>query len=386
MSKIAFLPLAGILFVIMVYASTPPQAGTGLGVEGMTLEHLPKVEDASNHLLHNPTAIELGRQLFFDPRLSRNGKVSCASCHQPNKAFSDGKTVAEALATGSRNTPSLIGVAHNAWFFWDGRKDSLWSQALEPLENPAEHGLTRTGITRLLLGDQLYRQQFTTLFGAQPDMQWLQNLPEDATPNGTLEQLQTWKQLDSRQRQQIDQTFSNTGKAIAAYVSTLEPEPNLLDKKPDALPEDVAAGARLFAGKAQCILCHSGPLFTNQSFQNIGSGKAGVDSGRAAVLDKIRHDRFNCQGEYSDATAASCEELKFLPRSRHALVGAFKVPGLRNVARTAPYFHDGRIQTLEEVVNYYVEAANRENKDNDLPVINLSEQEKADLVSFLRIL
>ena len=390
MSKITYLPLAGIVFAILIYASASPYSGEADRISGsleaMKLTNLPKVEDSSNHVLHDPAAIEFGKQLFFDPRLSRNGQVACATCHQPNKVFSDGKTVAKALATGSRNTPSLLGVAHNDWFFWDGRKDSLWSQTLEPLENPAEHGMTRTGIARLLLQDQTYRQQFIKLFGKQPASEWLQGLPENATPNGTLAQLQAWKQLDSAQRRQIDRIFANTGKAIAAFVSTLEPAPNQLDSSLDSLPENVIAGARLFTGKAQCIVCHSGPLFTNQSFQNISSGTTGKDSGRAAVLDKVRHDRFNCTGEYSDAAKSHCNELKYLPRSRHALIGAFKVPGLRNVALTAPYFHDGRLQTLEEVVDYYVEASNKEDKDNDLPVIQLTEQEKAELVSFLHSL
>lgn len=389
MSKIVYLPLAGIVFTILAYAApnTPalsPQEQDTL--QSLTLARLPNVQDVSNRILHEPIAIELGKQLFFDPRLSRNGKVSCATCHQPDKAFSDGKPVAEALSAGTRNTPSLLGVAHNDWFFWDGRKDSLWAQALEPLENPAEHGLTRSSVTRLLLQTPDYRQQFTALFGAQPDTQWLQNLPMEASPNGTLPQLQAWKQLDSSQRQQIDQTFANAGKAIAAYVSTLEPAPNLLDTAADFLPPDVVRGARLFMGKAQCILCHSGPLLTNQAFQNIGSGQTGKDSGRAAVLDKIRTDRFNCLGEYSDAPADTCAELTFLPRSRHALAGAFKVPGLRNVAQTAPYFHDGRMQTLEQVVDYYVEASQQAGRDNDLPTISLSAEEKGYLLSFLRIL
>lgn len=396
MSKVTYLPIAGILFTVLAYTTPSPQAGEGVEVENdssfppslfsLTLDKLPKVQDASNHVLHNPAAIELGRALFFDTRLSRNGKVSCASCHQPGKAFSDGKTVAEALASGVRNTPSLLGVAHNDWFFWDGRKDSLWAQALEPLENPVEHGLTRTSITHVLLSDDAYRKQFTALFGPQPELQWLHALPEEASPSGTLPQLQAWKQLDSKQRNQIDRTFSNAGKAIAAYVSTLEPTANLLDTSPDKLPPDIAAGARLFAGKAQCILCHSGPLLSNQAFQNIGTGIAGKDSGRAAVLDKVRNDRFNCQGEYSDAPKDDCIELKYMPRSRHALTGAFKVPGLRNVANTAPYFHDGRAQTLEKVVDYYVEASQKPNRDNDLPTISLSEEEKNYLLSFLQIL
>ncbi|HRJ51233.1 MAG TPA: cytochrome c peroxidase [Candidatus Thiothrix moscowensis] len=358
-------------------------------LQTLRLQNLPALQDASNAVQHHPAAADLGRQLFFDQRLSRNGKVACATCHQPDKAFSDGKTVAEALARGTRNTPALPGVAYNDWFFWDGRKDSLWSQALAPLENPAEHGLTRTRIIRLLLQDPHYRQQFTQLFATPTDSEWWQHLPEDASPNGTLTQLQAWKQMDSQQRQQVDRTFAHLGKAIAAYVSSLPPPANALDNLPQtALSPEAAAGARLFIGKAQCILCHSGPLLSNQTFQNIGTGSLGQDSGRAAVLDAILTDRFNCLGEYSDASADDCGELKFLSRSRHALAGAFKVPGLRNVAQTAPYFHDGRMATLEEVVDYYVEASRQtgQRRDNELPAIELDVTEKHQLLSFLRIL
>lgn len=363
--------------------------GMGEGIAALTLASLPPATDPSNRFARNPAAAELGRQLFFDPRLSRNGKVACATCHQPDQAFTDGKPVATALGKGTRNTPTLLGVAHNDWFFWDGRKDSLWSQALEPLENPAEHGLTRLEAVRLVVTDGHYRQQYATLLnGGLPDPHWLDGLPA-ASPNGNLEQLQAWKQLPQPQREQIDQLFAATGKFIAAYVASLPLPPNRLDAiqagQAQATPAEIA-GARLFSGKAQCSLCHSGALLSNQTFQNIGTGSTGQDSGRAAVLDKIRTDRFNCQGKYSDANAEDCAELQFLTRSRHPVAGAFKVPGLRSVAHTAPYFHDGRMANLEAVVDYYVEASARFPKDNDLPLIQLTDEEQRQLVSFLHML
>ncbi|WP_308874203.1 cytochrome-c peroxidase [Thiothrix subterranea] len=332
----------------------------------------------------------MGRELFFDRRLSRNRNIACATCHQPDKAFSDGKPVAIALATGTRNTPSLLGVAHQDWFFWDGRKDSLWSQALEPLENPAEHGLTRTEVVRLLLTDTHYRQQYQALLKNIPTLDALQQLPTAASPQGNLAQLQAWKQLPQAQREQIDAVFAATGKFLAAYVSSLSPAPNKLDtlaQQPAALTPNESAGAKLFIGKAQCILCHSGALLSNQTFQNIGTGILGKDSGRAAVLDTLRTDRFNCQGKHSDAPPESCTELQFLTRSRHAVTGAFKVPSLRNVAKTAPYFHNGRFATLEQVVDYYTQAAQpNAQDDNDLPLIQLSDTEAQQLLAFLKVL
>lgn len=360
------------------------QGETMLALQSLTLANLPAATDPSNRFAHNPKAVALGKQLFFDPRLSRNGKVACATCHQPDKAFTDGKPVATALASGTRNTPSLTGIAHHDWFFWDGRKDSLWSQALEPLENPAEHGLTRLEAVRLILADSGYRQQYASLLSTLPARHWLDGLPA-ASPNGDLPQLQAWKRLASADREQIDQLFASTGKFIAAYISSLPTPRNHLDKAGRLTPTE-AAGARLFTGKAQCILCHAGPLLTNRSFQNIGTGKTGQDSGRAAVLDSIRTDRFNCTGSYSDAQPGDCTELQFLSRSRHPLAGAFKVPGLRQVALTAPYFHDGRMATLDKVVDYYVEASQRSPKDNDLPPIHLTDEEKHQLLNFLQLL
>ena len=358
-------------------------------LQSLSLTSLPPVNDPSNRFAHNPQAVELGKQLFFDPRFSRNEQIACATCHRPEKAFSDGKMVAEGLAMGTRNTPSLLGATHNDWFFWDGRKDSLWSQALEPLENPAEHGLTRLEIVRLLLKDPHYRQQYHALLTDIPAPEHFAALPDAASPVGTLAQLQAWKSIPQAQREQLDQLFAATGKFIAAYVSSLPLAPNRLDdaltSKATPTPAEMA-GARLFTGKAQCILCHSGAMLSNQAFQNIGTGTFGRDTGRAAVLDTIRNDRFNCQGQYSDTTPETCTELQFLTRSRHSMSGAFKVPGLRNVAQTAPYFHDGRMATLESVIDYYVKTSQQPNKDNDLPAIQLTDTEQQDLIAFLKML
>ena len=122
------------------------------------------IKDVSNRYLHNADAAALGQALFFDKRFSRNGQIACASCHQADKQFADGLSVAQALGTGSRNTPSLLGVAQQHWFFWDGRKDSLWSQALAPWENPLEHGFTRTEAVKLLATDAHYASQYQAVF------------------------------------------------------------------------------------------------------------------------------------------------------------------------------------------------------------------------------
>lgn len=352
--------------------------------------------DASNRYLHNVAAASLGQRLFFDKRFSRNAQTACASCHQPDKQFADGLAVASALATGTRNTPSLLGVAKQHWFFWDGRKDSLWSQALAPWENPLEHGFTRTEAVKLLLSDAQYASQYQTVFKSALPSELPQRLTQAATPLGDLAQLQAWKQLPDAARQQVDQVYANMGKALAAYMATLQTPPsrfehylqqlNQAETHVSTLNTQELAGARLFVGKAQCILCHSGAQLSNLGFQNIGSGVMGKDSGRSAVLDEIRVDRFNCLGEFSDAKPEQCAELNYMTRDRHAVAGAFKVPSLWNVANTAPYFHDGRFASLEKVVAYYVSVSHDATIDKDLPPITLSADEQRQLVAFLKTL
>lgn len=375
-----------------IMLSAPPElsAQEQTLLAGFALQQQATAHDPSNRFVNNPIAIRLGKQLFLDKRLSKNGQISCASCHQADKAFTDNKALAQALKTGRRNTPTLENVVYNQWFFWDGRKDSLWSQALGPLEDPAEHGQTRVEIIRTVLEDTNYRQQYSLLLDKLPTLEWLANLPQAASPLGTLQQLQQWKRLPTSDREQIDQLFATTGKFIAAYVSTLVTPANQLDNylqdTSTSLNSEVLAGAKLFIGKAQCIICHAGPMFTNHSFHNIGTGKTGVDTGRAAVLDKIRTDRFNCRSKYSDNPQAECKELQFMTRSRHTVHGSYKVPGLRNITQTAPYFHDGQTPSLEAVIEHYVTQSQKPEQDTDLPRIDLSTEEQRQLVAFLQIL
>ncbi len=365
-------------------------------IQSLALGQLSPAVDPSNRYASDRAAAELGKALFFDARLSRNGKVSCATCHQPAQYFSDGLPVAQGTKMGSRNTPSLLGVAWNTWFFWDGRKDSLWSQALAPLEDANEHNLSRTDIVRLLLTDPAYQQQYAQVFGTSGVD--VQTLPADAQPSGTIAQIQAWKALTDTQRQAIDQQFANMGKAIAAYVTTLKPQPGRFDQYVAAKAGQAGAsstvsmsvselrGLRLFIGaKAQCLNCHAGSLFTNQAFHAIGTAKPG-DSGRAAVVDQVRLDRFNCLGAFSDAPATSCADLQYMQRNRHHLIGAYKTPSLRNVGNTAPYFHDGSKATLEEAVAHYADSSQIQAGKTDLPAIQLDEQERQDLVDFLRTL
>jgi cytochrome c peroxidase len=374
----------------------------------LSLKRLPPVPiDPSNAVEPLPAAVDLGRRLFNDARFSRNGAVSCASCHDPQRQFQDGLPVGRGVGTGSRRAMPIVGAAYSSWLFWDGRKDSLWSQALGPLEDEVEHGGNRTRFAHLVAEN--YRKDYEALFNAMPS---LERLPRDAGPNGSAAEKVAWAAMDDDQRESVSRVFSNLGKAIAAYEKTLQHEPSRLDRYVDAvLTGDPAAqtmlranevrGLRLFIGKAQCVSCHNGPLFTDQQFHNTGVPPLDAtkpDRGRAGATARVRGDEFNCLGPFSDAQPKQCQELRFMVSDDPALEGAFKTPGLRGVAQRPPYMHAGQMTTLEQVVHHYVEAPHAAVGHSELThrhaggsaakhaeraPIELTDAEAADLVSFL---
>ena len=362
----------------------------------LSAHHLPAVgEDLSNQYQNNKQAIALGAKLFFDARLSESGTISCSVCHQPNREFSDGLRVASGLEQGKRNTPSLLGVSHQKWFFWDGRKDSLWSQALEPFEDATEHNLSRTKLLKIVLEDPDYKKLYSAVFKEVPSDSELASWPENASPKRDLQGLKVWKSLNKESRNKINRAFSNLGKAIAAYEATLRFKKSRFDQYLDDLKNDKpssslsnseVAGLKVFIGKGKCATCHSSPLLSNQHFQNIGTGTRGKDMGRSAVAETQAWDIFNCLGEFSDAPKSYCSDLKYMSKDRHALSGSFKVPSLRNVSNTAPYLHDGRFKSLKQVVDFYLDPPSKRRSGNHLPTIVLTEEEQSQLIEFLKTL
>jgi cytochrome c peroxidase len=368
-----------------------------LGVlASMRLSELPPVPaDPSNAVEASPIAASLGQRIFADARFSGNGKVSCASCHQPDKQFQDGRPLGQGVGTGLRRTMPLAAAGYAPFLFWDGRKDSLWSQALGPLEDPAEHGGNRTAYARLV--GEHYKRDYEALFGPLPN---LGRMPKDAGPSGTPGQRAAWAAMDEAERREVSRIFANMGKALAAYEKTLGPGTSRLDRYIDGvLRHDPQAarllsgeeknGLRLFIGKAQCVTCHNGPLLTDQQFHNTGvpprlQGKP--DRGRGSALGKLLQDEFNCLGPYSDAKPEQCEELRFLSSDDHTLDGAFKVPSLRNVAARAPYMHAGQLGSLDEVVRHYSKAPQAAAGHSELKPIGLTDGEVRDLVAFLAAL
>ncbi len=312
-----------------------------------------------------PDAIALGQRLFNDARLSRNGAVSCASCHDPARQFQDGLPVSQGVGTGSRRAMPIVGAGHATWLFWDGRKDSLWAQALGPLEDAVEHGTNRTRLAHQVAVN--HRRDYEAIFGALPR---LEGLPGDASPKGDAAEQAAWAAIEPRRRDEVSRVFANVGKALAAYEKSLQHVPTRLDGYIDPvqrgdgaagslLRADEARGLRLFIGKAQCVSCHNGPLFSDQQFHNTGvppRDAAGPDRGRAVATAAVRADEFNCLGPFSDARPEQCQELRFMVSDDPALEGAFKTPGLRCVAGRPPYMHAGQFDTLEQVVRHYVAA------------------------------
>ncbi|MCC7355436.1 MAG: cytochrome-c peroxidase [Anaerolineae bacterium] len=359
----------------------------------------PLPADSSNAVAGDPRAVALGHKLFFDTRFSASGQVSCATCHQPERTFVDGLPLAKGIGTMNRKTMTIIGTAYSPWLFWDGRKDSQWAQALGPLENPIEHGGTRTQYAHLIAGH--YRTEYEALFGPLPDLSDRARFPATAGPVADPAARVAWEKMAPEDREAVTRIYANVGKAIAAYERQIIPGPSRFDTYAQALlagetkttqntltPDEVA-GLRLFIGKAECTHCHNGPLFTNNAFHNTGvPAAAGLpeDSGRADGARQVLVDEFNCLSRYSDAEPEECTELRFVKTGEAALAGAFKPPTLRNVAESAPYMHAGQFATLRQVLAHYNRAAPGPVGKTELFPLGLSGKELAQLEAFLKTL
>jgi cytochrome c peroxidase len=333
----------------------------------------PWAPDPSNRVSGKAAAIELGERLFFEPRLSPSGKVLCATCHAPFRAWQDARPRALGLAEVERNTISVLNVRYGRWFGWDGAGDSLWAQSIRPILDAREMGGSLAQAAALVRNDADLACRFEKAFGALPR--------SDAGIVAAI------------------------GKALAAFQETLVTGRSPFDDFRDALgrgeaqalkayPEPALRGLRIFVGKGNCSLCHAGPAFTNGEFHDTGVpffvAGGGVDAGRHAGIRKLLASEFNLLGHHSDDPGG-----KSAVRTRHVApghrnFGEFKVPGLRNVALTGPYMHNGSLATLADVVRHYSElSVDRLHSDGEallLRPLRLPAQEAADLVAFLESL
>jgi cytochrome c peroxidase len=298
---------------------------------------LPASRDPSNRVSGDRRAVSLGRRLFFDSRLSANGAIACASCHRPERAWTDGLPRAVGLGRHDRNTPTVLDAGLHRWFSWDGGADSLWSQSLKAILDPREMGASARLVAGVVRADLtlacLYERVSGPVAGADEE-----------------------------------RVLIDVGKALAAFVETIRSGRTAFDDFRDALdrgdesttaryPLAAQRGLRMFVGPGNCSVCHFGPHFTNGEFHDVGVpfvvGPNRVDAGRHGGIRRVRGDRFNLLGPYSDdgsgVAATKTRHVELL----HANYGQFKTPSLRNVALTAPYMHDGRYTSLGDVVRHY---------------------------------
>ncbi len=301
---------------------------------GYQLPQLQGLEDPNTFVpADNPLTaqkVELGRLLFFDKRLSKNNTIACASCHLPGKGFTDGKPVSTGIHNlkGGRSAPASLNRVFSKAQFWDGRADTLEVQSIGPFVSPVEHGfVTHDEMVAKMRKIAGYRTLFKQVFGREI-------------------------------------VIEDVGNAIASFQRTILSGNSAMDRfdvggEAAALTESAQRGLELFRGKARCTRCHSGFNFTDEKFHNLGIGwdTNTVDLGRYMVT-KNPED-----------------------------IGAFKTPTLREIARTAPYMHDGRFKTLEEVVAFYNRGGIKNpHQDNTIIPLELTDQEQQDVVALLRSL
>ena len=356
----------------------------------------PLLPDPTNAVADNPAAAVLGEALFFDTRMSGDGAVSCATCHLPERQFQDDLPLARGAGITDRRTMPLAGIAHGQWFFWDGRKDSLWSQALAPLEDAREHAGDRTAFAHLIA--EAYRADYEALFGLLPD---LSALPAKASPLGNEAARIAWDGMHETDRNAVDTVFANIGKSFAAFQRGIVHEQTRFDRFAEAVvagseAEGDAAfsaleieGLRLFIGKAECINCHNGPRFSDEFFHNTGVPQPEElprDGGRAEAVEDLLSDPFNCLGPFSDSAGEGCDELRFMVRESPELERAFKTPSLRGAASRPPYMHSGQIATLEDVVSHYSRAPEAPSGTSELRGVIFTDRGRAALIAFLKTL
>ena len=280
------------------------------------------------------TKIQLGEELFFDKILSIDNTISCASCHKPEFAFADNKRFSVGVEgkIGTRNTPSVMNMDGRVELFWDGRAASLEAQAIGPVENPVEMNLHFDRAVEKITENKKYVKLFQKIYESEPN-----------TGNITNAIAEFQRSLESNGSAPHDQWIN--------------------DENPNAMSVSQLRGRELFIGKGKCFDCHFGPDFTGDEYRNIGlfDGKELLDSGRY------------------DFTKNTLD------------IGKFKVPGLRNVALTAPYMHNGMFESLEKVMDYYSNPYDFVESPVGMDTImteplNLTQQEKTDLVNFMHSL
>ena len=309
-----------------------------------------------NRVADDENAAILGHALFFDARLSRDQAVRCATCHEPERFFTDGRPVSRGLAEVTRNSPSLLASPWHRWQMQDGRADSLWSQPLIAFENEREMDFTRVELAHGVLA--FHQARYEALFGALPPLADTARFPPRAKPGDAA-----WAAMSAADRHAINTVAANVGKAIEAYERKLYFRPGkfdrFLDGEAGALTPVEQRGLVVYF-EAGCASCHSGPIFSDDDFHDVGfptRDGAPAELGRAEGLEFLLASEFNAAGAFHDA------EPQVLPPAFPSDRFAWRTPSLRNVARTYPYGHNGVFSSLEAVLDAH--ASNVTGADRD---------------------
>lgn len=331
---------------VMVTSADPVSAGGKLEALG------PVPVPADNPM--TPEKIELGRMLYFDPRLAGDSSLSCAKCHDPAKGFSNGLQMSDAYPGTKhwRHVPTVLNAAYLKFQFWDGRAGTLEAQAVGPIAAPIEMNQNYTHLVEKLSGIPYYKEQFKKVFNS-------------------------------------DVTMDNLAKALASFERTIVSKPGKVDKyllgDKSALSDSEKRGMDIFIGKANCIACHHGALLTDNDFHTTGVPEIEPLQKEA---DRIatRHF-FATDQKYPNPRSVDADYGRELLTKSQADRGRFKTPSLRELKYTAPYMHNGAFETLDDVVEFYMKGGgDHKNKDARLKPFDLSDQEFDDLLAFLEAL
>ncbi len=376
-------------------------------IELFTIEQMQRTDvpvDETNNLDGNSEAIEFGKALFFNHALSPNA-IACSTCHVPNLGFGDGLVQAFGADVTPRHSPTLFDLAQHTWFRWDGGCDSLWCQAIGPLESPTEMNGSRTFVVDAIQNTPTLKEQYESLFDSLPSVDGI-DLSAKPTPVPSPAN-DHWEALSTEKQHAITEALINVVKSIAAYEATIQSQPTVFDDfinemvDPESTEEEALSlltsqeelGLRLFIGEGRCHLCHNGPTLSNDGFHNIGLGSRewllDTDIGRYDGITALQESDFHSGGIWSDApNGVLAERVNRLVQSTEQL-GQFKTPTLRNLFQTAPYMHGGHFDDLDAVLEHYStleESTTQGHSDETLKPLNWTTKEKEAVIAFLRLL
>lgn len=307
--------------------------------------------DPTNAKADDPNAATLGKTLFSDGKLSPSGTFSCATCHDPAKRFQDGLPQSVGAWTTLRHAPSALLASHSRWQFWDGRADTLWAQALGPIEADREMNSSRLFVAHQIY--DRYKTSYEAIFGAMPPLSDGVRFPASGKPG-----VPAFDDMTAQDKDAVTRVFVNVGKSIAAFERTLRVKPTKLDAyvagDANALASNEKHGLHEFF-MAGCAMCHWGPRLTDDAFHNIrfptGRDDKLPDNGRSDGITALLASEFIATGKYSDDPTAA-HGLTLLA-STPRMLGAMKTPTLRGIATDAPFGHGGTVATLADVVKIY---------------------------------